>query len=162
MLILNLEALHGRGIWPTAVEMCAAARRLNLGVSVKFNGVSLTAMVGARPDDIVAAYHNELASNHPVKVAVVNPPERHWPPSQSAALPRRDAMLAERAQENRPTSTFKCASCHNVFDKGWSDEEAAAERDKNFPDLNDTEAAIVCETCYREMMGQQPIEQSEK
>ncbi len=49
--------------------------------------------------------------------------------------------------------TYQCASCDGVFDKGWSDEEAAAERDENFPGLEPEDQAVVCDDCYRKMMG---------
>jgi len=48
---------------------------------------------------------------------------------------------------------FQCAACDGMFEKGWSDEEAAAERDENFPDLEPEDSQIVCDDCYRKMMG---------
>ncbi len=75
MLTLNLEALPGDTISETAVEMCAVARRLGLAVSVKFNSVSLTAMVGALAVDVADGYHEEMSSKHPCKVFVAHPPK---------------------------------------------------------------------------------------
>ncbi len=75
MLILNLEALPGDDIRATAVEMCGAGERFDLAVSVKFNDVSLTAMVGAHPEDVVNGYHDEMRGSHPHKVVVVHPPK---------------------------------------------------------------------------------------
>ena len=40
----------------------------------------------------------------------------------------------------------------------WSDEEAAAERNRDFPDLHPDHAMVVCDDCYREMMGLAPAE----
>ena len=51
------------------------------------------------------------------------------------------------------TDKYQCAECDGVFDKGWSDEEAAAERDEVFPDLEPEDSAVVCEDCYRKMRG---------
>ncbi len=49
--------------------------------------------------------------------------------------------------------TYQCDACGGVFDKAWSDEEAGAERDKNFPGLEPEDQAVVCDDCYRKMMG---------
>lgn len=46
---------------------------------------------------------------------------------------------------------YTCADCGNTFPKGWSDEEAAAERDRDFPGLADEDAVVVCDDCYRAM-----------
>ncbi len=53
------------------------------------------------------------------------------------------------------TETFTCASCGGTHEKGWSDEEAAAEAQQNFPgiDVSDpAEAGIVCDDCYQRLM----------
>ena len=51
------------------------------------------------------------------------------------------------------TDTFTCASCGDAFDKGWSDEEAAAEAEELFPGIDlSTEAGIVCDGCYQHIM----------
>lgn len=52
---------------------------------------------------------------------------------------------------------YRCAQCRGVFEKGWSDEEAAAEADDNFPGLmtaDPGERAVVCDDCYKAMMGE--------
>ena len=46
-------------------------------------------------------------------------------------------------------SEYTCASCGATFEKGWSDEESAAEREEVFPGLPESECALVCEDCYR-------------
>lgn len=54
------------------------------------------------------------------------------------------------------SDTFTCASCGDTREKGWSDEEAAAEAQQNFPgiDLTDPdEAPVVCDSCYEHIMG---------
>lgn len=49
------------------------------------------------------------------------------------------------------SDTYTCADCGKTFPKGWSDEEAAVERDRDFPGMPDGEAVVVCDDCYRAM-----------
>ena len=52
--------------------------------------------------------------------------------------------------------TFTCARCGETHDKGWSDAEAAAEAEGNFPGIDVTdpdEAGVVCDDCYEYLMG---------
>ena len=55
------------------------------------------------------------------------------------------------------SDTYRCAACGGVFEKqrdGWSHEEAVAEAAAKFPGLDiedETQAAIVCDDCYRAM-----------
>jgi Fe2+ or Zn2+ uptake regulation protein len=54
-----------------------------------------------------------------------------------------------------------CEECQGVFEKGWSEEEAREEAAENFPGLdidNCMEAALVCDDCYRRIMGLPPAE----
>lgn len=62
------------------------------------------------------------------------------------------------------SETFTCESCRGTFDKGWSDEEAAAEAQENFPgiDISDAdEAGVVCDDCYQHIMGRARAEAPE-
>ena len=62
------------------------------------------------------------------------------------------------------TETFTCASCGGTFDKGWSDEEAAAEAEELFPGINvsdPAEAGVVCDGCYRHIMSRARAEAPE-
>jgi hypothetical protein len=62
------------------------------------------------------------------------------------------------------TETFTCANCGDTHEKGWSDEEAAAEAEELFPgmDLSDpAEAAVVCDACYQHIMGRVQAEAPE-
>ena len=62
------------------------------------------------------------------------------------------------------TETFTCQSCGDTHEKGWSDEEAAAEAQQNFPgiDLTDPdEAPVVCDSCYEHIMGRAQAEAPE-
>lgn len=45
--------------------------------------------------------------------------------------------------------TYKCAVCEGVFEEGWSDEEAVAELNKDFPGFTKDQCDIVCEDCYK-------------
>ena len=54
------------------------------------------------------------------------------------------------------SGTFTCDNCGKTFDSDWSDEEAAAEAQENFPgiDISDRdEAGVVCDDCYQHIMG---------
>jgi hypothetical protein len=62
------------------------------------------------------------------------------------------------------TETFTCDSCHETFDKGWSDAEAAAEAEELFPGINPAdpaEAGMVCDGCFRHIMGRAHAEAPE-
>lgn len=54
------------------------------------------------------------------------------------------------------SETFTCDNCGVTREKGWTDEEAAAEAAGLFPGLDVTdpaEAGIVCEDCFQHIMG---------
>ena len=46
---------------------------------------------------------------------------------------------------------YRCALCQEVFTKGWSDEEAKAEAEENFPGLAEGDACLVCDDCYKRL-----------
>ncbi len=48
--------------------------------------------------------------------------------------------------------TFTCLNCLETFEKGWSDEEALAEKDDLYSDTLLTDCAIVCDDCFNEIM----------
>lgn len=48
---------------------------------------------------------------------------------------------------------YTCDSCHEVFEEGWTDEEASAEFCKSFPEHDIRDAAVVCDDCYKMLMG---------
>ena len=50
-------------------------------------------------------------------------------------------------------NTSQCGACNGVFDKGWSDDDAVREWRENFPGLEPEDQAVVCDDCYRKMMG---------
>jgi DNA-directed RNA polymerase subunit RPC12/RpoP len=53
-------------------------------------------------------------------------------------------------------NSYTCESCGKTFDSDWSDEDAAAEAQENFPGIdtsNPNEAAVVCDDCYQHIMA---------
>jgi hypothetical protein len=48
-------------------------------------------------------------------------------------------------------SEYECNMCRGIFEKGWTDEEAKAEAEKNEFPLD--ECSLVCENCYNIIMG---------
>lgn len=48
--------------------------------------------------------------------------------------------------------TYKCDGCEGVFEAQWSEEEAIAEKEKNFGDYPMELCAQVCDDCYKEIM----------
>jgi len=51
---------------------------------------------------------------------------------------------------------YKCAMCFNIFEKGWSDEEAMKECEENFgiEMANNADNDIVCNDCYQKINPQ--------
>lgn len=49
--------------------------------------------------------------------------------------------------------SYKCAICGGVFDKDWSEEEALAQKEKVFPGKPLAECDLVCDDCYKMVMG---------
>lgn len=47
------------------------------------------------------------------------------------------------------SNEFKCARCEGVFEKGWSDEEAAAELGERFPGFTEDECVLICDDCFQ-------------
>lgn len=53
--------------------------------------------------------------------------------------------------------TFTCAFCGDVCEKEWTDEEAVAEYQQNFPDgVPVEEAVVVCDDCYKKAIADDP------
>lgn len=48
--------------------------------------------------------------------------------------------------------TYTCARCGETNEKGWSDEEAAAEREANWPGFDEADCVLICDDCFRPMM----------
>ena len=49
---------------------------------------------------------------------------------------------------------YQCAMCKEVYEKGWSDEEATDEAKENFgDDVPDNEFEVICDHCYKQMFS---------
>jgi hypothetical protein len=59
-----------------------------------------------------------------------------------------NSMTKERLKKNE----YRCAVCGGVFTKGWSEEEAVAEMQRDFPDYDLEQCDVVCDGCYREIL----------
>lgn len=53
------------------------------------------------------------------------------------------------------SKTYVCAVCGGTFAAAWSAEEAAAEREANFPGLEEAAADLVCDPCFKRL----PVEE---
>ena len=53
--------------------------------------------------------------------------------------------------------TYQCAACGGVYEKvqddEWNDDLARAETVSTFGPVPETECEVVCDDCYRKMMG---------
>jgi hypothetical protein len=43
---------------------------------------------------------------------------------------------------------YQCVVCRGVFEKGWTDEEAHAERERLLPGVPIEECEIACDDCF--------------
>lgn len=58
---------------------------------------------------------------------------------------------------------YRCEACGEVFQKGWTDEEAKAEQKEQFGDLTPENIAVVCDECYKKMgLGPASTEDAER
>jgi hypothetical protein len=62
-------------------------------------------------------------------------------------------MTYQEVIKNLAPSEYQCSSCGEVYEKGWTDDEATAEREENFPGFTEADCAIICDDCYQMMMG---------
>jgi DNA-directed RNA polymerase subunit RPC12/RpoP len=51
------------------------------------------------------------------------------------------------------STTYTCAQCNQEFETDWTDEEASLEFDQSFEGSDIRNAAIVCDDCYKLIMG---------
>lgn len=56
-----------------------------------------------------------------------------------------------RTEITLETGQYQCAVCGGVFNKTWSDDEAAAELSETFPGYASDDCGIVCDDCYKAM-----------
>jgi hypothetical protein len=45
---------------------------------------------------------------------------------------------------------YQCGICKDIFEKGWTDQEAEDELKKTFPGFDKTECDLVCDDCFKE------------
>ena len=43
---------------------------------------------------------------------------------------------------------YECANCHNIYEKGWSDEEALKETKEIWGEIPESEQAVICDDCF--------------
>lgn len=48
---------------------------------------------------------------------------------------------------------YTCAHCGETYEKGWTDEEAAAEKTQNWGEISMDHCAVICDDCYQKFMG---------
>lgn len=61
-------------------------------------------------------------------------------------------QTGETVEDNR---AFECAMCNGVFIKNWSEEEAEAERQRDFGASKKEDCDEVCDVCYQQMRPDQ-------
>jgi uncharacterized protein with PIN domain len=57
-----------------------------------------------------------------------------------------------KSQPKLKPNEYRCENCLEIYEKDWSDEEAQAEYEQNFPNSGE-EQAIVCDDCYKKMIA---------
>ena len=59
-------------------------------------------------------------------------------------------MKKRQRQRKLKKNEYRCAGCHQVYEKGWSDAEAKEEWDQDFPGepIDDT-TDLICDNCYK-------------
>jgi hypothetical protein len=45
--------------------------------------------------------------------------------------------------------TYKCSECGGVYESEWTEEEANAELERDFPGTSIEECDVVCDNCYQ-------------
>lgn len=51
------------------------------------------------------------------------------------------------------SNEYKCEECGEIFEKGWTDAEAAVEFAETFPGFDLADSATVCDDCYKRIFG---------
>ena len=68
-MIVKVELFAGTDIDDAAHDMCRLAGRIGVLCEAPFNGVKLWARPGDNPAKLVEAFHTELQSKRPYKIA---------------------------------------------------------------------------------------------
>ncbi len=53
--------------------------------------------------------------------------------------------------EQLTANEYRCAMCKNVYAKGWSEEEARAEAQQYWPNLQPDDREVVCDDCWQKI-----------
>lgn len=67
--ILKVDFLGGTDIEVACMDMCKLARKLDMRIETKFNGVTVWARPNDNPLDVVKAFHEELSKPVGYKIA---------------------------------------------------------------------------------------------
>lgn len=43
---------------------------------------------------------------------------------------------------------YQCAVCRNIYEKGWTDEEALTESKSIWGEIPEEEQAVICDDCF--------------
>jgi hypothetical protein len=64
--------------------------------------------------------------------------------------------MSERLPEKTALkpNEYRCCFCGEVFEKGWSDQEAEDEMQENFGMRPSDEDGIACDDCYKKFMSE--------
>lgn len=46
------------------------------------------------------------------------------------------------------TNSFQCSVCGGTFENSWSDTEAIAELERDFPEVDRSDCSVICDDCY--------------
>lgn len=49
------------------------------------------------------------------------------------------------------SNEYTCKYCSGTFTKGWTDKEAKAELEDNYPGFTEDDCALICDDCYKEI-----------
>jgi hypothetical protein len=61
--------------------------------------------------------------------------------------------MTERSEDALKANEYQCSMCGGIFEEGWSEEEATAELGETFPGASKASCAVVCDDCYKQVMG---------
>jgi hypothetical protein len=59
----------------------------------------------------------------------------------------------QHVQPDEKDYDYICSNCGEKYKYGWSDEEARAEKERDFSDVPFDKCVVVCDDCYKKIMG---------
>ncbi len=64
--------------------------------------------------------------------------------------------------EQLAANEYRCAMCKNVYTKGWPEDEAQAESQQYWPNLQPNDREVVCDDCWQKIRpDEHPVEYQE-